>query len=252
MVKKRGLPSVGEVVICKISRLNPNSAFAVLEEYDAEGMIHISEVSSGWVRDIRNHIKEGQSVIAKVVRVDDRGLSLSLKRVDEKQKKDKMKEYNLNQKAEKMLDIVAQKASKKLDEVYNEIGFLLQDNFGSLYEGFKKALSDADALKKKGIDEKWIALLKEVAEKNIEQKEFEFASKLFLRSYKENGVNLIKDVLAKAEKMNLEVKYISAPEYLVKYKTKNAKKGEKEFLEKLDKIVSLSKPDVEAEIKVIK
>ena len=163
-----------------------------------------------------------------------------------------MKEYNLNKKAEKMLDIVAQKASKKLDEVYNEIGFLLQDNFGSLYEGFKKALSDADALKKKGIDEKWIALLKEVAEKNIERKEFEFASKLFLRSYKENGVNLIKDILAKAEKMNLEVKYISAPEYLVKYKTKNAKKGEKEFLEKLDKIVSLSKPDVEAEIKVIK
>ncbi len=252
MVQKRGLPSVGEVVICKITRLNPNSAFAVLDEYGHEGMIHISEVSSGWVRDIRNHIKEGQSVIAKVVRIDDRGISLSLKRVDEKQKKDKMREYNLNQKAEKMLDMAAHKLGKNLEQAYNEVGFLLQESFGSLYEGFRRALSDAEELRKKGVPEGWIAAVKEIAEKNIEQKEFEFVSKIFLRSYKENGINLIKDVLEKAELMGLEVKYISAPEYMVKYRTKSAKKGEKEFLDKLDKIVSLSKPNVEAEFKIVK
>ena len=47
MVKRRGLPQPGELVIVKISKINPHSAFAYLEEYGTEGMIHISEVSSG-------------------------------------------------------------------------------------------------------------------------------------------------------------------------------------------------------------
>ena len=109
MVKKRGFPMLGEIVICKITKINPNSAFARLEEYNKEGMIHISEISSGWVRDIRQHVKPNQSVIAKVVRLNEGSgeISLSLKRVDDKQQNEKMKDYNLNKKAEKMLEIAA-------------------------------------------------------------------------------------------------------------------------------------------------
>ena len=94
MVRKRGIPQQGELVICKIDKLSPNSATAILIEYNIEGMIHISEVFSGWVRDIRNHIKSGQQVVAKVTRVDEerKFISLSLKRVDNKQEKDKIKE----------------------------------------------------------------------------------------------------------------------------------------------------------------
>ena len=38
--------------------------------------------------------------------------------------------------------------------------------------------------------------------------------------------------------MKIDVTYISAPEYLMKYKTKDPKKGMKEFEEKLKTIVS--------------
>ena len=59
----------------------------------------------------------------------------------------------------------------------------------------------------------------------------------------------IKTILASAEQSGLEVKYIAAPEYLVKYKSMNAKKGEKEFVEKLEK---LNTKDAEVSFEVVK
>lgn len=250
MVKKRGLPSLGELVIGKITRINPNSAFVLLEEYDnLEGMVHISEISSGWVRDIRNHVKMDQDVVAKVTRIDGNFVGLSLKRVDDKQKREKLREYNLNQKAEKMLEMAGKKLGKSLDEMYNEAGYKLQDAFGNLYEAFMKALTNPGALKSR-IPDEFISAIKEIAEKSIELKEFDFRAKLFLKTYKPNGINSIKDILIRAKKSGLEVKYISAPEYHVKYRTKNAKKGQREFEEKLDKIIAGVR-DVEASFKMV-
>lgn len=247
MVKKRGAPAMGELVIGKITRINPNSAFVSLDEYaNLEGMVHISEISSGWVRDIRNHVKVGQSVVAKITRVEGNFVGLSLKRVDARQKRDKLREYNLNQKAEKMLSLAGEKLGKSLDEMYNEVGFKLEDAFGNLYDAFVKALTDPGALP---VPKEFVSAIKEVAEKSIELKEFEFKAKLFLKTYKPNGINSIKDILIRAKKTGLEIKYISAPEYLVKYRTKNAKKGAREFEEKLNKIVADSK-HLEASFKV--
>jgi len=250
MVKKRGLPSVGELVIGKITRINPNSAFVSLEEYDnLEGMVHISEISSGWVRDIRSHVKMDQDVVAKVTRIDGNFVGLSLKRVDNKQKREKLREYNLSQKAEKMLELAGKKLGKSLDEMYNEAGYKLQDAFGNLYEAFMKALTNPSALKSR-IPDEFISAIKEIAEKSIELKEFDFRAKLFLKTYQPNGINSIKDILIRAKKYGLEVKYISAPEYHVKYRTKNAKKGQRELEEKLDKIIAGAK-DVEASFKMV-
>ena len=248
MVKRRGLPQPGELVIVKISKINPHSAFAYLEEYGTEGMIHISEVSSGWVKDIRNFVKVGQTGVAKVMRIEDNHISLSLKRVDRNQENNKTKEYRLNQRAEKMLQMTAQAMKKTLDKAYEEVGFDLQDSFGSLYEGFKAALVNPQLLKERGVPEKWIEQMKIVAERTIVQKEFEFKARLFVKTYKPNGINIIKKILSAAEEDGLEVKYIAAPEYLVKYKSMNAKKGEREFVEKLEKLKS---KDVEASFETI-
>ena len=248
MVKKRGLPQPGELVICKISKINPHSAFAYLEEYDTEGMIHISEVSSGWVKDIRNYVKTGQTVVAKVTRVEDNHVSLSLKRVDRKQENNKTKEYRLNQRAEKMLELTAAAMKKSLDKAYEEVGYALQENFGSLYEGFRASIQSPHLLREKGIPEKWVEQIKAVAEKTIIQKEFEFKARLFVKSYKTDGLAIIKRLLANAEKTGLDVRYISAPEYLVKFRTMNAKKGEREFTEKLK---ALSSKDAEVSFEMV-
>lgn len=201
-------------------------------------MIHISEVSSGWIKDIRQFIKIGQTGVAKVTRVEDNNISLSLKRVDRKQENNKIKDYRLNQRAEKMLQLAAEPLKKSLEKAYEEVGFALQENFGSLYEGFKMSLTNPKLLKERGIPEKWIEQIKAVAERAITQKEFEFKAKLFVKTYKEGGVTILKNILTAAQKNGLQVKYIAAPEYLVNYKSMNAKKGEKEFEEKLKAVTS--------------
>ena len=249
MVKKRGLPQQGELVICKVSKINPHSAFAYLEEYGVEGMIHISEVSSGWIKDIRNYVKTGQMVVAKVIRLEGDHVSLSLKRVDKKQENNKTKDYRLNQHAEKMLQMAAESMKKTLDKAYEEVGFSLQENFGSLYEGFKLSLTNPQMLRDRGIPEKWVEQIKAVAERTIIQKEFEFKAKLYVKTYKPGGISIIKSLLASVEKSGLQVKYIAAPEYLVKYKSMNAKKGEKEFVQKLE---NLNTKDVEISFEVVK
>ncbi|MCX6815995.1 MAG: S1 RNA-binding domain-containing protein [Candidatus Aenigmarchaeota archaeon] len=250
IVKKRGLPMSGELVFCKITKINPNSAFVRLEEYDKEGMVHISEVSSGWVRDIRSFIKLGQTVVAKVMNVDDRGISLSIKRVDKKQENDKIKEYKLNQRAEKMLEMAAKKLGKTLDNAYDEVGYLLQEKFGTIYDGFKAAVDNPQALKRRGVPDAWITVLAEIAEKNIEVKEFEFSAKVIIKTNKPNGISIIKSVLSGMEKSGLEVHYIAAPNYLIKYRTKQAKKGEKDLTEKLEKAISAVKSDAEIKYEI--
>ncbi|MBI2578277.1 MAG: S1 RNA-binding domain-containing protein [Candidatus Aenigmarchaeota archaeon] len=248
MVKKRGLPSEGELVICTITKINPNSAFAFMEEYGKEGMIHISEIAPGWVRDIRQHLKTGQTGVAKVMRIDDKTISLSIKRVDDNQRNQKTKEYNLENKAERLLEIAAKKLEKNLDQAYEEVGFLLQEKFGSIYEGFKTALNAPDNLKKRGIPDKWVEVIREVAEKSIEQKEFEFKARLLINTYKPNGVIIIKDILKKAAAAGLDVRYIAAPEYLVRYKTKNAKKGQRYIEEKLEELRKNKDAEVKFEL----
>ena len=48
------------------------------------GLVHISEVASSYVTDIRQHLSEGQSVRVKLLNTDERGrMSLSIKQAQE-------------------------------------------------------------------------------------------------------------------------------------------------------------------------
>jgi len=73
-----------KIVKGKITRITGFGAFVAVEG-GATGMIHISEVSRSYVKDIREFVTEGQEIEAAVVSQDENGrLSLSLKRVPPK------------------------------------------------------------------------------------------------------------------------------------------------------------------------
>lgn len=72
------------IVKGKITRIVPFGAFVAVEG-GGNGMIHISEVSASYVKDIREFLTEGQEIEAAVVSSDENGrLSLSLKRLPRK------------------------------------------------------------------------------------------------------------------------------------------------------------------------
>ncbi|MBI5332878.1 MAG: S1 RNA-binding domain-containing protein [Candidatus Aenigmarchaeota archaeon] len=233
---KKGRPNPRELVIATVEKVNPNSVFVKLKEYDAEGMIHISEVSSGWIKDIRHFVKIGQEIVAKVLN-NDREVLLSMKRVSSQEKNSKIKNYRLEQRAEKLLEMAGQLLGYSAEKAMNEIGNMIIEKFGSIYIVFKLSVEKPEQLRKHMPDE-WINVITEVAKKNIAQKEFELKARLFIRTTEPDGIKKIKDALKKAEKSGLSITYITAPEYLVKYSTKTPKKGMREFESKIQKITS--------------
>lgn len=78
--------SVGEIFDGKIVNVMPFGAFVEFGK-KLSGLVHISEVSSGYVKDINDYIKKGDSVKVKVVKIDDNGkISLSIKQAQEPKK----------------------------------------------------------------------------------------------------------------------------------------------------------------------
>src|SRR3970282_3049374 len=108
-------PDEGELVVCSVANVKNFGAFVTLDEYESkEGFIHIAEVSSGWIKYIRDYVREGQRVVCKVLRVDtSKGqVDLSLKAVNEHQRREKIQEGKNEQRADTLLAIVATRLGK--------------------------------------------------------------------------------------------------------------------------------------------
>lgn len=82
--------------------INITSFGAFVEVEGKTGLVHISEVSDTYVKDIREHLKEKDKVRVKVVAVDDNGkLSLSIKQATPQKKSIKPVEIDWRKEKEK-------------------------------------------------------------------------------------------------------------------------------------------------------
>lgn len=73
---------VGSVLEGKVSGIASFGAFVELPG-GKTGLVHISEVSSAYVNDVKDHLKEGQTVKVKVIGAENGKISLSVKQVSE-------------------------------------------------------------------------------------------------------------------------------------------------------------------------
>jgi len=241
MYNYKDFPEVDEYVIVTITNINPNSAFAKLDEYENKsGMIHISEVASTWIRDIRKYLSVGDKKVAKVISVDlSKGyINLSLKRVKHTTERDKKTERKNEKKAENLFSMAAKEMGIDLKEAYKLIGFELQKKYDLLYTAFDIAANDgAEALINDGVDKAWAEKIELVAKKNIKPKEVTIKGILDLRSYKPNGIEIIKGGLSLANNENISIVYLNAPKYLIRVTSKDYKECEKILKENTDKII---------------
>ena len=76
---------VGDVVTGKVTGIQPYGAFVSLDE-DTQGLVHISEITYGYVKEVGDFLMVGQQVEVKVLEVDeDAGkISLSIRELQEK------------------------------------------------------------------------------------------------------------------------------------------------------------------------
>ena len=103
----------------------------------ARGMIHISEVSSRWVRNIRSIVRINQRLVLRVIKVvPDKGqIDLTLRRVNSAQKDIVQKEYKYANKYENLLQFLTEVEGidLSLDDAYELIGWPIKEKFN--FEG---------------------------------------------------------------------------------------------------------------------
>lgn len=74
---------VGETIKCTVSGVEPYGVFVNVDK-NFTGLIHISEVSNEFVRDVNDYVKIGESIYAKVLEIDgkEHQMKLSIKDID--------------------------------------------------------------------------------------------------------------------------------------------------------------------------
>lgn len=263
-------PEPGELVVCTVTDVKNFGAFVWLDEYPTdkgrqklairaqnpdhseevkfapgdfrEGFIHITEVAPGWIKYIRDYVREGQKAVCKVLKVDEaKGhIDLSLKAVNEHQKREKIQSFKNEQKADKLMEFVAAKHGKSVDDCWEEFGYALVDKFGSMYAAFEAAVVDDRQIEKVGGDAPWVAALLAVARENITPPYVDIDGYVEILCPRPDGAKHIRDALVKVQKtdkVNVKVQYIGAPRYRLLVRANDYKTAEEELQKAALKVI---------------
>jgi translation initiation factor 2 subunit 1 len=239
-------PEVGDLVLATVQTVTDYGAYVKLDEYDKEGLLHISEISSSWIRNIRNFVREGQKVVLKVLRVNvEKGhIDLSLRRVTKREKIEKIMSWKKERKAETLLRSVSEKTGLSLDEIHEKAGALIEKEYG-LYESFEKAVKEgAEAFTRIGVPEELATVLTEVAKEKIHLPMVKVKGVVELRCMKPAGVKVIKEAFLNAKKAEesreaeLRFYVVAAPRYRIEVSAENYKDAEATLQRVAETVVS--------------
>lgn len=75
---------IGSILTGKVTGIQPYGAFVALDD-KTQGLVHISEITHGYVKDINEHLKVGDEVKVKVLSVDEEAgkIGLSIRATEE-------------------------------------------------------------------------------------------------------------------------------------------------------------------------
>lgn len=245
-LRRQEWPEVGDLVIVTVETVTDYGAYVRLDEFDKKGLLHVSEVASSWIRNIRDFVREGQKVVLKVLRVDvEKGhIDLSLRRVTKRERIEKMLSWKKERKAEALLRSVAEKAGLPIEEVYDKAGTLIENEYG-LYEGFEKAAKDGvEVLMKIGVPKELAMIFVDVAKERIRLPTVRIKGIVELHCLKPNGVEIIKEAFLNAKKSektrgaSVRFYVVAAPKYCVEVLADNYKHAEATLQRVAESIVS--------------
>jgi translation initiation factor 2 subunit 1 len=227
-------PEPGDLVIATIESVMDYGAYANLDEYSRRGFLHISEISSARIRNVRDFVRENQKMVLKVLRVDiEKGhIDLSLRRVTKRERIEKIKSWKKDRKGDTLLHAVAEKTKLPIHEVYQKAGVILEEKYG-LYDGFERAVKEGiESLTKLGIPEDLAKVIVQVAEERIKIKTVKVRGVIEVRCMKPNGVRCIQEAFGGAKKAQqakdakIEFSVVAAPKYRVEVSADNWKRAE--------------------------
>lgn len=221
MSRAKGFPENGELVVCTVKSVKNFGAFVTLDEYDdKEGFVHVRDVATGWVKYIRDFIREGQKIVCKVLGVDSQKghIDLSLKSVNEHQKREKIQQWKNEKKAEKLIEIVAERMTISVDDAYDLFGNQILEDYETLYGAFESVVASQEEFEQDYSGD-WLITFIEVAKENVTPPFVQIDGILDMTSSAPNGVELIKAALLagldKAKDDTVSIACVGSPRYRV-------------------------------------
>ncbi|MEM4263827.1 MAG: S1 RNA-binding domain-containing protein [Candidatus Woesearchaeota archaeon] len=238
------MPQEDELVLCTVTAVQYNSVFAKLDEYGKTGMIHISEIAPGRIRNIRDYVVEGKKIVCQVLRIDpEKGhIDLSLRRVNEMQKRKKLDSIKQEQLSEKIIEFVANKRKENVEALCNTISEKILEKYPSLFDAFEGVVRGEVDLAKI-LDKDLAKELTDVIKQRIRLHEIEVGGDIKLISYAPNGVEVVKAALKKAQesKSSPVIKYKGAGTYSITIKSDDYKAAEKALKQAVDEMLKYAK-----------
>ncbi len=250
LLKKTGFPQNEELVLCTITAVNPHSVFCTLDEYGGRtGMIHISEIAPGRIRNIREYVQEGKKVVCRVLQINkEKGhIDISLRRVNTVQKTQKLNQIKQEQLAEKVIEYAAKQQGESPSLLYSKLSEKLMTGHETLFEAFEK-VSKGELSLEKYIDKKLAEALTTAIKTRIKPPEVKIAGDLKLSTYSPNGLQEIKNTLEVITKEGIKVRYMGAGTYHIETTAEEFKEAEKKLKTAIEKAMQeAKKKGIEAE-----
>jgi translation initiation factor 2 subunit 1 len=232
---KADWPEIGELVVATIEEIAGYGAYATLDEYGKEGLLHISEISSTWVKNIRDFVREKQRVVLKVLRVDTaKGhVDLSLRRVSKWERREKVRSWKKDKRAESLLHDVAETLNMSIEEIDEKAGAPIQEKFGELYKGLEEtAKKGTIVLTELGIPEDIANAIGKITKERIRILMVKKTGLLELECAKPDGAVAVRDALLQAQKLKkskgseVHIYTISPPSYRIEVLAEDYKRAE--------------------------
>ncbi|MFT4308952.1 MAG: S1 RNA-binding domain-containing protein [Candidatus Woesearchaeota archaeon] len=239
LVKKSGIPTEDEVVLCTITKVHSHGVFARLDEYDNQsGLIHISEISPGRIRNIREFVSEGKVVVCKVLRINtERGhIDLSLRRVNESLRRKKLDDIKKLAKAERIIIESAKTLDLDPKDLYSMLYNALSDDYESFYDAFVDIVEGSLTLTEYGIDDNISNKISEIVVDKIKPEYVTIRGQVKMISY--IGLEDLKSYLNKIDEIpNVKLWYSGGGKYTFEITDDDYKAAEEKY-DMIDHIVS--------------
>lgn len=242
MSAERPLPDSGEIVVCTVREITSHGIYVNLDQYDGtNGFLHVSEISTGWVRNIDRVAKVSQKLILKVIRVNRarREIDLSLRQVTNEERRAKVIEWKREERAITILDSAKNKLGVS-DIRAREIRDMLEGEFGTLYGALEMAArKGAQGIASAGLAEKEAKAVADIAEEKIIPPRYEVGALVEVSSRSPEGIEHVKRTLTAAsstQSAEVHITYAGAPHYRVRITADDYKQAEKAMDSVLEKI----------------
>ena len=251
LYRRNGFPVEDEIVLCKVTKIYPNSVFVSLLEYSRGGIIHISEVSPGRIRNLREFVSIDRQIICKVLRIDqEKGhIDLSIRRVNSHQRQEKLEGIKQELKSEALVKAMSVKLKKDFKKLYLEISKFIFKDYAYIHLAFKEVAENNLKLSDLGIDK---PLAKEFEQAIIEKftpEKIRISGEIELRSNAPDGVEQVKKLLHSVEEVSetIEISYLGAGKYKLIIEDLDYKPAEKNLKEIKKLLEKFSKKGAKAE-----